>query len=54
MLLLYTFCCDIKRHNKPSLIRALDILLNSIHKHIPNYKLLCFTNFAGELSKKYK
>ena len=51
MLLLYTFCCDIKRHSKPSLIRALDILLISIHKHIPNYKLLCFTNFAGELSK---
>lgn len=57
MLLLYTFCCDIKRHSKTELILSLDILLNSIHKHIPSYKLICFTNFSTELckqiSKKY-
>lgn len=26
--------------------------MNSIHKNIYNYKLLCFTNFTNELSHK--
>lgn len=52
MLLLYTFCCDIKRHSKQDLIKALDMLMCSIHKYIPKYKLICFTNFKNELSEK--
>ena len=52
MLLFYTFCCDIGRHTKPDLIKVLNTLMNSIHKNISNYKLLCFTNFTNELSEK--
>lgn len=52
MLLFYTFCCDIKRHTKSDLIKVLNILINSIHKNISNYKLLCFTNFTNELGGK--
>lgn len=52
MLLFYTFCCDIGKHTKPDLIKVLNTLMNSIHKNISNYKLLCFTNFTNELSKK--
>lgn len=52
MLLFYTFCCDIKKHSKIDLIKALFILVDSIHKHCPNYCLLCFSNFKGILSKK--
>ena len=52
MLLLYTFCCDIGRHSKDTLIKVLNILLNSIHKNIVNYKILCFTNFKNELTDK--
>jgi len=52
MLLLYTFCCDIKRFNKNDLIKVFDLLMNSIHKNISNYKLMCFTNFKNELSEK--
>lgn len=51
MLYLYTFCCDIGKHSKSDLTRILDLLMNSIHKHIPRYKLLCFTNFRYPLSK---
>lgn len=52
MLLFYTFCCDIGKHTKSDLISALITLMHSIHKNIPNYKLLCFTNFKNELSDK--
>jgi hypothetical protein len=52
MLLLYTFCCDIGKHTKSDLIMALNTLMNSIHKNILNYQLLCFSNFTNELSKK--
>ena len=52
MLLFYTFCCDIKKHSKLDLIKALFILVQSIHKHCPNYCLLCFSNFKEVLSKK--
>ena len=52
MLLFYTFCCDIRKHKKSDLIKALNTLMNSIHKNISNYKLLCFTNFTNELSDK--
>ena len=45
ILLFYTFCCYIGRIEKNHLIRALNLLLNSIHKHIPNYKLICYRNF---------
>jgi len=57
MLLLYTFCCDIGKHKKTDLIKVLNILMCSIHNHIADYRLLCFTNFINELneqiSKKY-
>lgn len=52
MLLLYTFCCYIGRHNKPELIKALNLLTKSIHKHVSNYKLICFTNFTNELKEQ--
>lgn len=52
MLLLYTFCCDIGRHNKSDLVKVFIILINSIHKNISNYKLICFTNFKEILSSK--
>lgn len=51
MLLFYTFCCDIKRFSKVTLSRTLLLLLNSIHKHIPLYKIYCFTNFKKDLVK---
>lgn len=52
MLLFYTFCCDIGIYTKSDLIKVLNTLMNSIHKNISKYKLLCFTNFTNELSKK--
>ena len=52
MLLLYTFCCDIGRHSKSELIKVFNLLMNSIHKNISSYKLLCFTNFTNKLSKE--
>lgn len=52
MLLFYTFCCEIGKHTKSNLIKTLITLMRSIHKNIPNYKLLCFTNFKNELSEK--
>ena len=52
MLLFYTFCCDIGKITKSDLFRALNILMNSIHKNIYNYKIVCFTNFTNELSDK--
>jgi hypothetical protein len=51
MLLLYTFCCDIGKHSKSHLINVLNILLGSIHKNVPSYKLICFTNFENLLNK---
>jgi hypothetical protein len=51
MLLFYTFCCDINRHSKENLTKYLDLLLSSIHKNIPSYKLLCFTNFKNTVNK---
>lgn len=45
----YTFCVDIKSHSQDDLIFALKMLLDSIHKHVKKYKLICYTNFA----KKY-
>lgn len=57
MFLIYTFCCDIEKHSKTELIKVFNIFANSIHKNISSYKLLCFTNFANQLSneipKKY-
>ena len=59
ILLFYTFCCYIGRIEKNHLIRALNLLLNSIHKHIPNYKLICYRNFffnnmlTKNIKKKY-
>ena len=44
-MLFYTFCVDIGKHSKEELVKCLDILLNSIHKNIKNYELICFTNF---------
>jgi len=52
MLLLYTFCCDIKKHSKSDLIKVLNILINSIHRNVSSYKLLCYTNFRNLLSKE--
>ena len=52
MIFLYTFCCDIKKHSKPELITCLTLLMNSIHKQLSSYKLLCFTNFKNILSEK--
>lgn len=44
-MLFYTFCVDIGKHPKNQLIATLILLSRSIHKHIKNYKLICFTNF---------
>ena len=53
-MLFYTFCVDIKKHSRETLSNALNLLLNSIHKYIKNYKLLCFTNFKiKNIPKKY-
>jgi len=48
-MLLYTFCVDIGRHRRVDLMAVFDNLMNSIHKHIPEYKMICFTNFDNEL-----
>lgn len=44
-MLFYTFCCDIGRMHKHDLLFALQMLLKSMKKHIPDYKLICYTNF---------
>jgi hypothetical protein len=50
-MLFYVFCCYIKKHSKNALTNTLLLLLNSMHKNITEYKLLCFSNFDNELSK---
>lgn len=42
---LFTFCVDIQKHSKHDLFRCLYFLLKSIHNNIPNYHLICYTNF---------
>jgi hypothetical protein len=44
----FTFCVDIGRHSRTALERCLMLLVKSIHKHVPKYKVICFTNFALE------
>ena len=45
MLYFFTFCVDIKRHSKNDMARCLQLMVNSIHKHNKDYKIICFRNF---------
>lgn len=44
-VLLFTFCVDIGRHSKKDLINALKLQLKFIKINLPNYFIICFTNF---------
>ena len=52
MLIFYTFCCDINRHTKTSMIQCLKILLKSLEKHINCFRIICFSNFIDELESR--
>ena len=53
MLLFYTFCVDIRRWNQLELKKALKMLVNSIHKNIKTYKIICYTNFKIDDMQEY-
>jgi FkbM family methyltransferase len=42
----FTFCVDIKKHSVADLQKCLLILVQSMHRHVKEYKLICFTNFT--------
>lgn len=44
-MLFFTFCVYIGRHSKEDMIWSLENQMKSIHKHVKDYKLICFTNF---------
>ena len=48
MLKFFTFCSYIKYHKKSSLKYILNLLLKSLKKHIPEYEIICFTNFLKD------
>lgn len=52
-MLFFTFCVNINRHNIFFLNNTLNILLKSLHKNLKVYKLICYTNFKLDISKKY-
>lgn len=41
----FTFCVDIKKHSATDLQKCLLLLVQSMHRHVNEYKLICFTNF---------
>lgn len=41
----FTFCVDIQKHSKQDLLLCLYFLLKSMHNTVPNYHLICYTNF---------
>ena len=41
----FTFCVDIKKHSTTDLQKCLLLLVQSMHRHLNEYKLICFTNF---------
>lgn len=47
----YTFCVDIKKISRKDLERCLIIMTNSIKKYVPQYRILCYTNFEIEGNK---
>ena len=51
----FTFCVDIGIYSKHDLQRCLRLLVGSIHKHIDNYNLICYTNFKldDDILQKY-
>jgi hypothetical protein len=54
-LLLYTFCVDIKIHSRDTLLTVFKYLIKSLHAHVKNYYLICYSNFLkkGSFHKKY-
>jgi hypothetical protein len=50
----FTFCVNIEKYSELELTNCLVMLLNSIHKNMKNYKLICFTNFEiKNIQKNY-
>jgi hypothetical protein len=47
----YTFCVDISKISRNELRRCLIMLAKSIKRHIPDYKIICYTNFEMEINK---
>lgn len=52
MILFFTFVVDIGKHTKLELLKSLDILVNSIKRYVPEFKILVFTNF--DIIKTYR
>lgn len=52
MLHLFTFFVDLKRYNLNKLKTILNILINSIEKTNPNYKLIIYTNINLKVNNK--
>ncbi len=57
--LLFTFCVYIGKYTKKILIRALKLQLKFLKKNVPNYFIICFTNFSindnlSEYNLKFK
>ena len=48
VLVLYTFCVYIGRHNRADLIKCLNILYNSLNKIKSKYKLIVYSNLKIE------
>lgn len=44
-VLLYSFCNYIGRHKKKDLIKIMKLQIKFIHKHIPDYFIIYYTNF---------
>lgn len=49
---LFTFCVDIGRHDKQSLLLVLNTLINSLGKYKNVYELQIFTNFSLNIDNK--
>lgn len=45
MVNIFTFCVDIKHHPQINLINSLKLLVGSLEKNVPSYKLIVYTNF---------
>lgn len=52
MLHLFTFCVDLNKYSINSLKNVLNILVNSIEKTNPDFKLIIFTNFDLKVDNK--
>jgi|TARA_B100000795_G_scaffold270068_1_gene262444 hypothetical protein len=52
-MLFFTFCVDIGKHSRSTLVNTLLMMLKSIHNKIPDYTIICFTNFTIKNKNNY-